>query len=96
MEIVISSVAEKEIEEIHDSFSKDGLQLSARFHQDVLQTLRYLAQFPAGIQVRSKVYRYAPLKAFRYHLVYSIEGMVVVVHRIRHMHQRSLKRYFGR
>lgn len=60
----------------------------------MLRTLRYLAQFPAGIQVRSKVYRYAPLQVLRYHLVYSIEGMVVVVHRVRRMYQRPLKRYF--
>ncbi|MEO5586036.1 MAG: type II toxin-antitoxin system RelE/ParE family toxin [Flavobacteriales bacterium] len=96
MEIIISSVAENEIEEIRNSLGSDGFELSDRFHLDVLQTLRYIAQFPGGVQIRSKMYRYAPLQAFRYHLIYSIEGEVAVVHRIRHMHQRPLRRYFGR
>ena len=95
MKVLISSAAEEDIDGIRITLDTDGLNLSERFHQDVAQTLRYIAQFPGGIQIRSKFYRYVPLQIFRYHLIYSIEGDFVVVHRVRHMHQRPLKLYFG-
>lgn len=93
--VLISSDAEEDIEKIRVTLIASGPDMGERFHQDVAETLRYLAQFRGGLQVRSKVYRYVPLQIFRYHLIYSIEGTKVVVHRVRHMHQRPLKRYFG-
>ena len=52
MEVVISSAAEGDIEEIRGTLIASDLSLGEQFHQDVLQTLHYIAQFPGGVQVR--------------------------------------------
>ena len=67
-----------------------------RFHAEIRATLDYIEAWPRGFQVRYRFYRFAPLAVFRYHMVYSIEREFIVVHRIRHMHQCPLERYYGR
>lgn len=51
MEVAISSTAEENIEEIRGTLIASGPGLGEQFHQDVVQILRYLAQFPGGVQV---------------------------------------------
>ena len=57
--------------------------------------LRIILQFPRGAQVRHTIYRSAPIEEFGYHIIYSIRKNCIVVHRVRHMHRKPLKRYFG-
>ena len=40
-------------------------------------------------------FRFAPLRKYKYQVIFSIGQNRITVHRIRHMHQRPLKRYFG-
>ena len=66
-----------------------------RFREELERCWRYIIQYPHGFQIRFRQYRYAPLDVFSYHVIYSVGERSIVVHRIRHMHQRPLKRYFG-
>jgi hypothetical protein len=66
-----------------------------RFREELERCWRYIAQYPRGSQIRYRNYRYAPLDVFPYHVVYSVGERSIVVHRIRHMHQAPLKRFFG-
>ena len=95
MEIRVSSQAEEDIEKNRSYLEAHSPGIEERFHADVMDCLRYIEQHPGAFQIRSKTYRYAPLSIFHFHIVYSIEGSNVVVHRVRHMNQRPLKRYFG-
>lgn len=95
MEVFISLQADADIAEAQTYFDSDGREIGERFHQDVLETLGYIAQFPGGAQIRSGHFRFAPLGKFKYIFIYSIEVDCVVVHRLRHMRRRPLKRYFG-
>ena len=76
----------------------EGLTTDAgpRFRQELERCWRYIAQYPYGFQIRHRQFRYAPRAIFRYHVIYSVGERSIVVHRIRHMHQRPLKRFSGR
>lgn len=77
-------------------FASVGGDIGSRSEQDLIETFVRIAQFPKGFQVRFRHFRYAPLGSFKYVVIYSLEGKDVVVHRVRHMHRKPLKRYFGR
>lgn len=96
MELRVSTEAEEDIEQARAWFDGDHNGVGERFDADVLATLRYIEAHPGHFQVRFRHYRYAPLTIFRYHVIYSVEGPFVVVHRVRHMHRRTLKRFFGK
>lgn len=95
MDLRIASEAEEDIELARLFLEADRPGLGERFHADIHATLDYIEAWPRGFQVRHRHYRFAPLTVFRYHIIYSIEGAYIVVHRIRHMHQRPLKRFFS-
>ena len=67
-----------------------------RFREELERCWRYIIQYPHGSQIRYLQFRYAPLDVFNDHVIYSVGTRRIVVHRIRHMHQAPLKRYFGR
>ncbi|MFN6177377.1 MAG: type II toxin-antitoxin system RelE/ParE family toxin [Flavobacteriales bacterium] len=67
-----------------------------RFREELERCWRYIVQYPNGFQIRFRQFRYAPLDVFPYHVIYSVGQQSIVVHRICHMHQRPLKRYFGK
>jgi len=75
----------------------EGLTTDAgpRFRDELERCWRYIAQYPNGFQVRHRQFRFAPLDVFPYHVIYSVGQRSIVVHRIRHMHQKPLERYFG-
>ena len=91
-----SSDADQDIERVCFQFESERPGKGDLFHTDVLDTIGYILQYPGGIQLRYRHFRFAPLAVFRYYIIYSIEDEAIVIHRIRHMHQRPMKRYFGR
>lgn len=91
----ISPVARREVIDIQRYLEDDTPGAGARFRVDLGKCWRYIAQFPQGFQTRHREYRYAPLDVFRYHVIYSVGSRTITVHRVRHMHRRTLKRYFG-
>ena len=88
--------ADKDIEKVWFHFETERPGKGDLFHADVLDTIGYILQYPGGFQLRYRHFRFAPLAVFRYYIIYSIEDEAIVIHRIRHMHQRPMKRYFGR
>lgn len=75
----------------------EGLNSDAgpRFRDELERCWRYIIQYPNGFQIRQRQFRSAPLAVFPIHVIYSVGERSIVVHRIRHMHQRPLKHYFG-
>jgi plasmid stabilization system protein ParE len=95
MEVLYSAEADRDIDEAWFALETGHPGEGERFHADIRATMAYIEGWPRGFQIRYGHYRFVPLAVFRYHIIYSIEGEFIVVHRIRHMHQRPLKRYFG-
>ncbi len=95
MIVLFAQEAEDDIEAIEDDLSGVDPDLVDRFNADVLETIRYVVQFPRGSQVRSEKFRFAHLGAFQYSLIYSLEEDKILVHRVYHMRQKPLKRYSG-
>jgi plasmid stabilization system protein ParE len=93
MALIITDRAGQEVDEIQASLEADGPGKGVGFRSDLIATLRYVQQFPGGFIVRYKAFRFAPLQKYKYHVIYSIGHNRITVHRIRHMHQRPLKRY---
>lgn len=93
--LIITDRAEQEVDEIQASLEEDGPGKGIDFRTDLIVTLRYVQQFPGGFSARHKAFRFAPLRKYKYHVIYSIGQNRITVHRIRHMHQRPLKRFFG-
>jgi plasmid stabilization system protein ParE len=96
MRVVFREKALKELREIMMAFRlrRDGSDL--RFEEALDRELRYLINTPNGYQLREPPFRFAMLDDFKYFLIYAVKNDAVVIHRIRHMHRRPLKRYFGR
>jgi len=95
MEVLYSAEADRDIDEAWFSLETGRPGEGERFQVDIRTTMAYIERWPRGFQIRYGHYRFVPLAIFRYHIIYSIEGKFIVVHRIRHMHQRSFKRSFG-
>ncbi len=94
--VIVSDRALKEIIEIQRYLDQANEGTGVRFRTDLEHSLRIIQQYPQGAQVRYRSYRSIPIETFSYHLIYSVRTNCIVVHRIRHMHQRPLRRYFGR
>jgi len=95
MEFRFAAEAEEDIEQARLFLEAYRAGLGERFRAEIRATLDYIEVWPRGFQIRYQFYRFAPLAMFRYQIIYSSEGEHIVVHRIRHMRQRRLKRYFG-
>ncbi len=67
-----------------------------RFEAELEAELLFIRQFPNGYQVRRPPFRFGMVARFSFFVIYTLDVETVVVHRIRHMHQRPLKRYFGK
>jgi len=93
--IIIRPQAEADLDRAHRWYDTGDGQVAKRFVEDVDRTFSYIAQFPQGFQERKSPFRFAPLGKFRYSIIYSIEDDAIIVYRVRHMHQRPMKRYFG-
>ncbi|MCO6483886.1 MAG: type II toxin-antitoxin system RelE/ParE family toxin [Flavobacteriales bacterium] len=70
---------------------KDGSE--ARVEAAMDAEVNRLRRHPRAYQMRRPPYRFALLDRFKYVIIYSVVDRTVVLHRIRHMHQRPLKRY---
>jgi plasmid stabilization system protein ParE len=73
---------------------RDGSE--ERFEDAVDAELTFIRQYPLGYRLRRPPYRFAMVVRFEYFIIYAVIEDVLVIYRIRHMHQRPLRRYFGR
>mgnify|MGYP001599609282 CR=1 FL=1 len=92
--IIIRPQAEADLERARQWHDTGDGHIAKRFEKDVDRTFNYIAQFPQGFQEQSHLSFHAigdiPLP-----IIYSIEEDDIIVYRVRHMHQRPIKRYFG-
>lgn len=95
MTLLFAQEAKDDIEAIGDDLGEVDVALADRFNADVIETLRYVVKFPRGSPARFEKYRLAHLDSFKYSVIYSLEVDKIVVHRVRHMRQKPLKRYLG-
>ena len=95
MEVVFREGARADLRNILGWFRdrKDGS--AACFEAAFEAELDLLRQHPGGNQLRRAPYRFALVDRFKYVIIYAVVGKVVVVHRVRHAHQRPLERYAG-
>lgn len=91
----LSPRAIREAREIQRYLERDKSDTGVRFRNDLMECLAHIVQFPRSCQIRHRTYRYAHLRVFRYSMVYSVGVKTIVVHCIRHMHRRTLKRFWG-
>jgi|JI9StandDraft_2_1071091.scaffolds.fasta_scaffold21941_3 plasmid stabilization system protein ParE len=91
----VSAAARKDAADAQRYLEGQTTDAGPRFREELEHCWRHIAQYPHGFQVRYRQFRFAPLDVFPYHVIYSVGQQGVVVHRIRHMHQRPLKRSFG-
>lgn len=78
---------------LHYDLEKQGL--GRRFDEAVLDALEHLTSITAKYQVRENGFRYAPVARFPYHIVFELDGDIVVVYNIYHTSRKPLagKRY---
>lgn len=95
MHLIFREKARSDLRDITAWFHEKNDGSAARFEAALEAELLYIRQFPTGYQVRRPPFHCAMVGHFRYFMIYAVVGEVVVVHRIRHMHQRPLTRYFG-
>lgn len=93
--LVIRERAHSDLRDIMAWFREKNDGSESRFEEAIETEFRYIRQFPNGYQVRRPPFRFAIVGRSRYFVIYAVEGEDVVVHRVRHMSQRPLKRYFG-
>ncbi|MBK6371147.1 MAG: type II toxin-antitoxin system RelE/ParE family toxin [Flavobacteriales bacterium] len=91
----VTAAARKDAVEAQRFLEGDTTDAGPRFREELERCWRYIAQYPHGFRIRHRQFRYATLDVFRYHVIHSVGQRSIVVHRIRHMHQQPLKRYFG-
>jgi plasmid stabilization system protein ParE len=91
----VSAVARKDAADAQRYLEGQTIDAGPRFRVELERCWRYIAQYPHGFQVRYRHFRFAPLDVFPYHVIYSVGQHAIVVHRVRHMHQKPLKRFFG-
>ncbi|MGV9012557.1 MAG: type II toxin-antitoxin system RelE/ParE family toxin [Flavobacteriales bacterium] len=92
----VTAAAQKDAAEAQCFLEDSTPDAGPRFREELERCWRYIAQYPGGFQVRYRNFRYAPLAVFNYSVIYSVDMHAIIVHRIRHMHQQPLKRYYGR
>lgn len=91
----VTAAALKDAAEAQRFLEDSTTEAGPRFREELERCWRYIAQYPRSFQVRYRNFRYAPLAVFNYSVIYSVDMYGIVVHRIYHMHQQPLKRYFG-
>ncbi len=92
---VVSAAARKDTADAQRYLEELRTDAGPRFRNELERCWRYIIQYPHGFQIRHRQFRYAPLAVFPYHVIYSVGQRSIVVHRIRHWHQKPLKRYSG-
>ncbi|MBK8580597.1 MAG: type II toxin-antitoxin system RelE/ParE family toxin [Flavobacteriales bacterium] len=94
--VKVSGAAAQEILEIQRYLEEANVGAGVRFRTDLERCLQIIQQYPGGARIRYRNYRSIPIEAFSFHLIYAVRSNCIVVHHVRHMRQRPLKRYFGR
>ena len=94
--VKVSRLAAMEIIEIQRYLEEAKEGAGVRFRTDLERCLQIIQQYPGGAQVRYRNYRSTPIEAFNYLLIYAVRTNCIIVHRVRHMRQKPLRRYFGR
>lgn len=91
--LVIDPKAIAQAAEIHRYYRGIGQVLADRFERELDACYAYIEQNPAGYQVRTRDYRHAQVKGFRYRVVYAIRGELVVVYQVRHTSRKPSKEF---
>ena len=55
----------------------------------------YIRERPTAYRLCRPPFRFARTRRFRCFLVYAVANGTIVIYRVRHIHQRTLKRYTG-
>ena len=95
MRLVLRQQAHADLRNIMAWFREQDERMEIRFIAALEAELNYIKRFPRGYQFRKPPYRFAMLNTFKFFLIYVVEEDEVVVHRVRHIHQKPLMRYFG-
>lgn len=67
--------------------------LAERFGRELNACYILITNNPGGYQARMRDYRHAPVKGFRYRVVYAIKGELVVVYQVRHTSRKPDKKF---
>lgn len=67
--------------------------LAERFGRELDACYVLITNNPGGYQARLRDYRHAPVKGFRYRVVYAIRGDLVVVYQVRHTRRKPSKQF---
>jgi len=92
---LVSLAARNDAVKVQRHLESQQAGLAERFQKDLADCWASIIAHPRGYQVRYRRFRYAPLAVFKYQVIYSVGRKAVVIHRVRHAHQRPLKRYAG-
>jgi len=95
MQVIFKEKARADLRNIFAWFREQVNGSDARFEAALESELAYLRKRPNGYRVRRPPFRFAVVGRFRYFIIYVSVADAVVIHRVRHMHQKPLKRYFG-
>ncbi|MFT3885052.1 MAG: type II toxin-antitoxin system RelE/ParE family toxin [Flavobacteriales bacterium] len=79
--------------EIYQYYQDIRPSLADRFDRELDACYRFIEQNPTGYQVRAREYRHAPVKGFRYRVVYAIREQIVVVYQVRHTSRKPSKKF---
>ena len=93
MRVVFKEKARGDLRNVLGWFREKNDGSETRFEVAFEAELDVLLVRPGGYRVRRSPFRFAMVGRFRYFIIYVIEDDVIVIHRVRHMHQRPLKRY---
>lgn len=92
---LVSAAARKEAADAQRYLEGLNTDAGPRFREELEHCWRYFLRYPHGFRIRHRQFRHALLAVFPFHVINSVGQRGIVVHRIRHMHQRPLWRYFG-
>jgi plasmid stabilization system protein ParE len=84
--------AEVEANEAVAYFDEQRLGLGDRFEQDLFATVTFVTQHPLTGRSISDLVRHFPLRTFRYHVIYVVDGDEIVIVAV--AHQRRRPRYW--
>jgi plasmid stabilization system protein ParE len=91
--LVVDPKAIAQAAEIYRYYQGVGQRLADRFDRELGTCYTSIEQNPTGYQARMRDYRHAPVKGFRYRVVYAIRGELVIVYQVRHTSRKPSKKF---
>jgi plasmid stabilization system protein ParE len=91
--LVIRDVAAAEAIEARNWYEASRKGLGARFNEAILAGLDDVAVKPLQYPMRNGKFRYAPVFAFPYAIIYRVEGRAVVIVSVFHLKRKPRTRF---